>query len=166
MKQKRKPENYEKSISESKVAPLPVLQDERDPSDEAGSFGSLPVVGSGTLDRLVDTAKDYARLATAENTNAAYKTDWAHFGSWCRRRGAEPLPPSPELIGLYIAECASPTPPAKPLTVATIQRRLSGLAWHYQQRGFSLDRKDRHIACAFRAHPPGDSDLIRPPVPI
>ena len=60
-----------------------------------------------TLDRLVDTAKDYARLATAENTNAAYKTDWAHFGSWCRRRGAEPLPPSPELIGLYIAECAS-----------------------------------------------------------
>ena len=88
MKQKRKPENYEKSISESKVAPLPVLQDERDPSDEAGSFGSLPVVGSGTLDRLVDTAKDYARLATAENTNAAYKTDWAHFGSWCRRRGS------------------------------------------------------------------------------
>ena len=50
------------------------------------------------------------------------------------------------MIGLYIAECASPTPPSKPLTVATIERRLSGLAWHYQQRGFALDRKDRHIA--------------------
>ena len=45
------------------------------------------LVGSGTLDRLVDTAKDYARQATADNTNAAYKADWAHFTSWCRRRG-------------------------------------------------------------------------------
>ena len=168
MKQKRKPENYEKSISESKVAPLPVLQDERDPSDEAGSFGSLPVVGSGTLD-TGQACRHRQRLrppATAENTNAAYKTDWAHFGSWCRRRGAEPLPPSPELIGLYIAECASPTPPAKPLTVATIQRRLSGLAWHYQQRGFSLDRKDRHIATVLagirrkHARPPLQKEAI------
>ena len=101
------------------------------------------------LDRLVDTAKDYARQALAENTNAAYKADWAHFSSWCRRRGAEPLGGSgaePQMIGLYISECASPTPPIKPLTVATIERRLSGLAWHYQQRGFTLDRKNRHIA--------------------
>jgi len=113
------------------------------------------VAGSGSLDRLVDTAKDYARQATAKNTNAAYKADWAHFSSWCRRRGAEAIPPQPELIGLYIADCAgpasatratSPTPSSKPLSVATIERRLSGLAWHYQQRGFSLDRKDRHIA--------------------
>jgi len=121
--------------------PTPTTQDEPDSI-------TLPsqIAGSGSLDRLVDTAKDYARQATAENTNAAYRADWAHFSSWCRRRGADPLPPSPELIGLYISECASPTPPTKPLSVATIERRLSGLAWHYQQRGFSLDRKDRHIA--------------------
>ena len=25
---------------------------------------------------------------------------------------------------------------------------------------------ERAMNCAFRAHPPGDSDLIRPPVPI
>ena len=109
------------------------------------------LAGSGTLDRLVETAKDYARQALGENTNAAYKADWAHFSSWCRRRGAEPIGaapcPDPQLIGLYIADCASPAQPAlRPLSVSTIERRLSGLAWHYQQRGFNLNRKDRHIS--------------------
>lgn len=104
------------------------------------------VAGSGSLDRLVDTACDYARQATAENTTKAYAKDWAHFTSWCRRRGANALPPSPELIGLYIANCAAPDTKAPALSVSTIERRLSGLAWHYQQRGFALDRKDRHIA--------------------
>ena len=148
-------EKPQKSTSEATIAALPNEGSERDPHDGHGAeSSSLPnlVAGSGSLDRLVDTARDYARQATADNTTAAYKADWAHFGSWCRRRGAEAIPPHPELIGLYIAECAgpasatSPTPPTAPLSVATIERRLSGLAWQYQQRGFSLDRKDRHIA--------------------
>ena len=101
------------------------------------------IAGSGALSRLIETARDYAAHATADNTNKAYKKDWAHFSSWCRRRGAELLPPSPQLIGLYITDCA--TPPLS-LSVSTIERRLSGLSWHYQQRGFHLDRKDRHIA--------------------
>ncbi|SMX51059.1 tyrosine-type recombinase/integrase [Actibacterium lipolyticum] len=104
------------------------------------------LAGSGTLDRLVETARDYAQQSTAENTNKAYKKDWAHFASWCRRRGANALPPSPELIGLYIANCAAPADGSAALSVATIERRLSGLSWHYQQRGFTLNRKDRHIA--------------------
>lgn len=105
------------------------------------------VVGSGSLDRLVETARDYASQATAENTNKAYQRDWAHFASWCRRRGAEPLSgPDAQLIGLYITEMASPPCPADRLSVSTIERRLSGLAWSFQQRGHVLDRKDRHIA--------------------
>ena len=129
------------------------------------------LAGSGSLDRLVDTAKEYARQATADNTNAAYKADWAHFSSWCRRRGwhgqsdANPLP-SPEMIGLYIADCASPDNGAPALSVSTIERRLSGLAWHYQQRGFALDRKDRHIATVLagikrkHARPPVQKEAI------
>jgi len=129
------------------------------------------LAGSGSLDRLVDTAKEYARQATADNTNAAYKADWAHFSSWCRRRGwhgqsdANPLP-SPEMIGLYIVDCASPDNGAPALSVSTIERRLSGLAWHYQQRGFALDRKDRHIATVLagikrkHARPPVQKEAI------
>ena len=43
--------------------------------DQEKSDGiALPahVAGSGALDRLVDTARDYARQATSENTNKAY----------------------------------------------------------------------------------------------
>ena len=124
---------------------------------------SAAIAGSGTLSRLVETARDYAAHATADNTNKAYKKDWAHFSSWCRRRGAEALPPSPELIGLYITDCA--TPPLS-LSVATIERRLSGLSWHYQQRGFHLDRKDRHVATVLagirrkHAKPPVQKEAI------
>lgn len=158
-------EKHEKSTSEPTRAPLPNEDGERDPHNRE-IITAPNLVGSGTLDRLVETAKNYARQATAENTNAAYKADWAHFSSWCRRRGAEPLPPTPKLVGLYIVECASPTPPAEPLSVATIERRLSGLAWHYQQRGSALDRKDRHIATVLagirrkHARPPVQKEAI------
>ena len=135
-----------KSNSEPPNGPSPDEQGERKPSP--GEALTLPssVPGSGTLDRLVDTARDYARAAQSENTNKAYAADWKHFGRWCRKKGAEPLPPSPEMIGLYLADLAAPDDRASAMTVTTIERRLSGLAWHYQQRGFTLDRKNRHIA--------------------
>jgi integrase len=152
---------HQKSNSEPTNAPSPNEDGESAPRDTA-HFSASGLAGSGALDRLVDTAKDYARHATANNTNAAYKADWAHFARWCRMNGAEPLPPSPGVIGLYLADLASP--PA--LSVATIERRLSGLAWQYQQRGFSLDRKDRHIATVLagirrkHARPPVQKEAI------
>lgn len=109
------------------------------------------VAGSGTLNRLIATARDYAKVSTAENTNKAYASDWKHFARWCRLKGTAPLPPSPEMIGLYLTDLTDPTAPTAPtgatpsLSVSTIERRLPGLAWHYARRGFELDRKDRHI---------------------
>ncbi|SFE26621.1 tyrosine-type recombinase/integrase [Shimia marina] len=132
------------------------------------------VAGSGTLDRLVDTARDYAKASTAENTNKAYAADWKHFSRWCRLKGTEPLPPSPEMIGLYLTDLAAPSGPSpsqsasRPLSVSTIDRRLSGLAWNYAQRGFTLDRKDRHIASVLagikrkHARPPVQKEAILP----
>ncbi len=139
-----------------------------------GEALSLPshVSGSGALDRLVDTARDYARAAASDNTLKAYARDWAHFARWCRMKGAEPLPPSPEMIGLYLADLASGSGPSpsqsasRPLSVSTIDRRLSGLAWTYAQRGFTLDRKNRHIATVLagikrnHARPPLQKDAI------
>ena len=129
---------------------------------------SLPghVASSGTLDRLIDTARDYARAAAADNTLKAYAKDWAHFTRWCRMKGTEPLPPSPEMIGLYLADLASPQGKAPALLVSTIERRLSGLAWNYAQRGFTLDRKNRHIATVLagikrkHAKPPVQKEAI------
>ncbi|WP_418895538.1 tyrosine-type recombinase/integrase [Roseovarius autotrophicus] len=124
------------------------------------------VAGSGNLDRLVDTARDYARAATSENTLKAYAKDWAHFTRWCRIKGADPLPSSPEMIGLYLADMASGSGPSPALLVSTIERRLSGLAWNYAQRGFTLDRKNRHIATVLagikrrHARPPVQKEAI------
>jgi integrase len=124
------------------------------------------VAGSGNLDRLVDTARDYARAAASENTLKAYAKDWAHFSRWCRMKGAEPLPPSPEMIGLYLADLASGSGPSPALSVSTIDRRLSGLIWNYAQRGFTLDRKNRHIATVLagikrrHARPPVQKEAI------
>ena len=126
------------------------------------------VAGSGTLDRLVDTARDYARAAASENTLKAYAKDWAHFARWCRMKGAEPLPPSPEMIGLYLADLASGSGLSPALSVSTIERRLSGLGWNYAQRGFTLDRKNRHIATVLagikrkHARPPVQKEAILP----
>jgi integrase len=166
------PDNTDKSTSKPMDAPSLNEGSESDTSyaegigvaDHVAVHAAL--AGSGSLDRLVDTARDYARQATAENTTKAYAKDWAHFTSWCRRRGAKALPPSPELIGLYIANCASPDTKAPAISVSTIERRLSGLTWHYRQRGFALDRKDRHIATVLagirrkHARPPVQKEAV------
>ncbi len=165
-------ETPEKSASE----PLerPDLHEEDESVDLASSALALPssLAGSGVLDRLVETARDYARAAASENTLKAYAKDWAAFGRWCRMRGADPLPCSPQLIGLYIADLAAPqgqasrSPPA--LSVSSIERRLSGLAWGYVQRGERLDRKDRHISSVLagirrkHARPPVQKEAILP----
>ena len=165
-------ENNEKSSSSAPNGSSVNEDNERDhPSSEALSLPSF-VAGSGTLDRLVDTARDYARAAASDNTLKAYAKDWAHFARWCRMKGAEPLPPSPEMIGLYLADLASGSGPSpsqsasRPLSVSTIDRRLSGLAWNYAQRGFTLDRKNRHIATVLagikrkHARPPVQKEAI------
>ena len=156
----------EKSTSSNSGAVSVAQDDERD--QEKSDDISLPahVAGSGSLDRLVDTARDYARAAASDNTLKAYAKDWAHFTRWCRMKGAEPLPPSSEMIGLYLADLASGSGPSPALSVSTIDRRLSGLAWNYAQRDLTLDRKNRHIATVLagikrkHARPPVQKEAI------
>ena len=102
----------EKSTSSNSGVISTAQDDERD--QEKSDDISLPahVPGSGSLDRLVDTARYYARAAASDNTLKAYAKDWAHFARWCRMKGAEPLPPSPEMIGLYLADLASGSGPS------------------------------------------------------
>ena len=165
---KKPSQNDEKSRA---APPAPANADKRDEGDRpAENAISVPnsVAASGSLERLVETARDYAAQATAENTNKAYLADWKHFASWCRRRGATQFTPDPQLIGLYITELAAPQDASPALAVSTIERRLSGLVWNYQQRGQVLDRKDPHIATVLsgikRAHakPPVQKEPIAP----
>ena len=166
MEQERQSEKHEKSHSE--VANESSLNEDSEKNASHNEALTLPslVVSSGTLDRLVGTARDYARAAASDNTLKAYAKDWAHFARWCRKKGTEPLPPSPEMIGLYLADLAAGSHSSPALSVSTIERRLSGLGWTYAQRGFTLDRKNRHIATVLagikrrHARPPVQKEAI------
>ena len=116
------------------------------PARGANPPALLPSVGrlSGRLAALAETAKAYARAAQSDNTQRAYSADWRQFASWLRRQGLAETPPDPEAVGLYLASQVERG--GAELSVATLERRLSGIAWRYRQLGQPLDIRDRHIA--------------------
>ena len=126
----------------------------------------LPSAGrlSGRLAALAETAKAYARSAQADNTQRAYAADWRQFASWLRRQGLAETPPDPEAVGLYLA--AQVESGGAELSVSTLERRLSGIAWRYRQLGQPLDIRDRHIATVLagirrrHARPPAQKAAI------
>ena len=126
----------------------------------------LPSAGrlSGRLAALAETAKAYARSAQADNTQRAYAADWRQFASWLRRQGLAETPPDPEAVGLYLA--AQVERGGAELSVSTLERRLSGIAWRYRQLGQPLDIRDRHIATVLagirrrHARPPAQKAAI------
>jgi integrase len=126
---------------DSSAAPSSVA---RHPSD-AGENSELGVARlSGRLAALAESAKAYARAAQADNTQRAYSADWRNFASWLRRQGLAETPPDPEAVGLYLASQVERR--GAELSVATLERRLSGIAWRYRQLGQPLEIRDRHIA--------------------
>jgi integrase len=122
------------------------------------------------LQDLTNRARAYVEAASSVNTRKAYAADWKHFSAWCRRSNLSPLPPDPQVVGLYITACASGTAERgmKPNAVSTIERRLSAISWHVTQRGLTLDRKDRAVATVMagirntHAAPPRQKDAILP----
>nr|WP_298100438.1 tyrosine-type recombinase/integrase [uncultured Shinella sp.] len=137
------------------------------PSPISEAVGGLPA----QLQDLTERARGYVEAASSANTRRAYAADWKHFTAWCRRQNLSPLPPDPQVVGLYITACASGTAERgmKPNTVSTIERRLAALSWNYAQRGAQkLDRKDRAIATVMagirnkHAAPPRQKEAILP----
>ncbi|CAK10239.1 MULTISPECIES: site-specific integrase [Rhizobium] len=143
------------------------------PMRNAGLPSPLPEARTALpahLEQLADRARDYVEAASSANTRRAYATDWKHFSAWCRRQNVSPLPPDPQVVGLYITACASGTAERgmKANTVSTIERRLSAISWNCSQRGTPLDRKDRAIATVMagirntHASPPRQKEAILP----
>jgi hypothetical protein len=157
------PENPPKTLDST----LPALADPaatssgEDPALDPPGSGLIQALQNGQLahlEHLAETARDYARGAKAPATMRAYASDWRHYTAWCERKGLDALPPDPEVIGLYLAACASgqvvsgqvgsgkvgagkigsgnPDQVASSgSSVSTIERRLSAIAWHCAQRG-------------------------------
>ncbi|MBG0792519.1 tyrosine-type recombinase/integrase [Methylocystis sp. H62] len=140
-----------------------------DDEREGGDPSLIERAPTPHLAALSEKARDYARNARADNTQRAYESDWRQFAAWLRRQGFDPLPPHPQTVGLYLAACMDGAVSAggrAPLSVATLERRLAGICWHYRQRGEPLDTSDRHISTVLagirRAHgrPPLQKEAI------
>jgi integrase len=137
------------------------------PTPPPEASASLPA----HLEQLADRTRAYVETASSTNTRRAYASDWKHFSAWCRRQSVSPLPPDPQVVGLYITACASGTTARgiKANSVSTIERRLSAISWNCAQRGGQkLDRKDRAIATVMagirntHAAPPRQKEAILP----
>ncbi|MGQ3121235.1 MAG: tyrosine-type recombinase/integrase [Aliihoeflea sp.] len=98
------------------------------------------------LQALADKAGEYMRRASSPATLDAYQSDWDHYRDWCFAQDLAPLPADPAVIGLYLTACITPPPgEVQGLAVSTIERRLSGLAWHFRKHGYELDRQDPRV---------------------
>ena len=168
-------QNTENDPQESS-APSASMATSGDVSAGSGSAGlPSPVLSTNAgvpahLRDLTDRARTYVKAASSANTRRAYASDWKHFTAWCRRQNLSPLPPDPEVVGLYITACASGSAErgAKPNSVSTIERRLSAIGWNAVQRGMVLDRRDRAIATVMagirntHAAPPRQKEALLP----
>lgn len=74
-----------------------------------------------------EEARRYAAHSYAQNTRQAYASDWKLFSAWCAEQQRHPLPATPETILGYIVALA------RDRSVATIDRRLCGIAFHHRQ---------------------------------
>jgi integrase len=120
------------------------------------------------LEPLVETAKTYARAATAKNTRRAYAADWRDYLGWRIRKGLDARPLADvETVGLYLAALASGDG-ARRRSVATIERRLSALVWNFAQAGLAFDRRNAHVATVLagvrrtQGRPPAQKEALLP----
>jgi integrase len=117
---------------------------------------SPATVGTGqragrSLERLAETARDYASARSSSNTQRAYTSDWALFSRWRRRKGFDETP-DPQVVGLFLAAMASGDGVPK-AAVSTIERRLAAITTTYRSAGTPLPRQDRHIVAMLATLP-------------
>jgi integrase len=111
------------------------------------AFGALAAASRYDAE-ILRKGVELARDALAPRTRAAYRYDWRHFEAWARRHGRPTAPPCPETVANHLTELAWPTPDARgraaaPAALASIERRLAGIAWVCRMRGTPLDRDHR-----------------------
>jgi integrase len=89
-------------------------------------------------------AQSYAAHGYTRNTRQAYASDWHLFTAWCAEQQRRPLPATAETILGYIGALADT------LSVATIDRRLCGIAFYHRQARQPDPTDDAEVAVVLR----------------
>src|SRR3954451_22946103 len=85
--------------------------------------------GNSALLVPMDRAKCYIANSRAENTRRCYRSDVAHFVTWCESKSVLSLPAAPATVAMYMADLAEVA------KVATITRRLAAISKAHQAAG-------------------------------
>ncbi len=99
---------------------------------------SRPAVAR-TLAEAADEAKRYIHNSKAASTMRAYRSDFAHFETWCHEHGLVSLPAAPDTIALYLGAVANQYAPA------TLNRRLSAISFRHKSAGFETPTSFTHL---------------------
>ena len=92
-------------------------------------------------------AKEKKKKVKAQNTNAAYKSDFEQFLKWCTSNCIISLPISPENLGIYVSELDEQG--RKP---ATISRALAAIKFVHVKAGYisPIDDEVKEILTGIR----------------
>lgn len=93
-----------------------------------------------SLDLLpaVESARDFAAKARAENTCRSYASDFGHFQQWCSDHGLADLPAAPETVAVYLSDGAT----RLGLKPSTLARRIVSIRHMHRLAGH--DDPTRH----------------------
>jgi integrase len=111
--------------------------------------------GALALDpELAETVRQVIGAAQSDNTRRAYAAQFAKFGAWCKRRGAQALPATPAVVAAFLIDLAAtgadPTKTVKGAKVATIGLALSAISAEHRTAGLELDTKTREVRMAMK----------------
>ena len=96
------------------------------------------------LRELVDRAYDYAAASKAQSTLRAYRSDWAHFETWCQEHELQSLPAAPSTVAMYVSDCVAH------YKAATIGRRLVSVSLAHKTKGLKSPTKDPVVEATWR----------------
>lgn len=103
---------------------------------------SLLPVGLKHLD--ADRVSSARRASQAENTRAAYRSQWTRFVSWCERRGAASLPATPETAAAYLTELGTSR------KIATVKVAAAAIAAAHRATAQPVPSENPMVAQAIR----------------
>ena len=92
-----------------------------------------------SLSLYLAETESYVRSAKAANTVKAYRSDWAHFQSFCAGRNLPSLPAAPVTLAAYAADSALH------LKARTVERHLTAISQAHQLAGYPNPAEDKLV---------------------
>lgn len=111
---------------------------------DAQPAGSLNKADATTAGTVLDQARTYPDAANARATMRTYRSDQAHYASWCGRKQSRAFPATPEIVSAYLGDHAATH------GIATLRRRVAAIHRRTQEDGQQFERSSAVIRATLR----------------